>query len=44
VVSCPSAKLTINQFGHAEALNPDACAASYEVSYLLTKALPRSGT
>ena len=36
--------LTINQFGHSEALNPDACATSYEVSYLLTGALPPAGT
>ena len=36
--------LTVNQFGHTEALNPDACATSYEVSYLLTKALPPAGT
>jgi pimeloyl-ACP methyl ester carboxylesterase len=35
--------LTINQFGHSEALNPDACATSYEVSYLLTGALPPVG-
>ena len=36
--------LTINQFGHSEALNPDTCATSYEVSYLLTGALPPAGT
>ena len=36
--------LTINQFGHSEALNPDACATSYKVSYLLTGALPPAGT
>jgi pimeloyl-ACP methyl ester carboxylesterase len=36
--------LTINQFGHTEALNPDTCATNYEVSYLLTKALPPAGT
>lgn len=36
--------LTIDQFGHTEALNPDTCAASYEVSYMLTGALPPAGT
>lgn len=36
--------LTISQFGHTEALNPSTCAASYEVSYMLTGALPPVGT
>lgn len=36
--------LTIDQFGHTEALNPSTCATSYEVSYMLTGALPPSGT
>jgi pimeloyl-ACP methyl ester carboxylesterase len=35
--------LTVNEFGHSEALNPDACATSDEVSYLLTGALPPVG-
>jgi pimeloyl-ACP methyl ester carboxylesterase len=36
--------LTINQFGHTEILNPDTCATNYEVSYMLTGALPPVGT
>jgi TAP-like protein len=36
--------LTISQFGHTEALNPNTCATSYEVSYMLTGALPPAGT
>ena len=36
--------LTISQFGHTEALNPSTCAANYEVSYMLTGALPPVGT
>lgn len=36
--------LTIDQFGHTEGLNPDTCAASYEVGYMLTGALPPAGT
>jgi pimeloyl-ACP methyl ester carboxylesterase len=36
--------LTINQFGHTEALNPDTCATNYEVRYMLTGALPPAGT
>jgi len=35
--------LTINQFGHTEALNPNTCATNYEVSYMLTGALPPVG-
>jgi pimeloyl-ACP methyl ester carboxylesterase len=36
--------LTVNEFGHTEFGNPDACATSYEISYLTTGALPRAGT
>jgi pimeloyl-ACP methyl ester carboxylesterase len=36
--------LTINQFGHTEALNPSTCATNYEASYMLTGALPPVGT
>lgn len=36
--------LTVNEFGHTEFGNPDACATSYEVSYLTNGALPRAGT
>jgi hypothetical protein len=36
--------LTVNEFGHTELNNPDTCATNYEVSYLLTGALPPAGT
>lgn len=36
--------LTVNEFGHTEFGNPDACATSYEISYMTTGALPRAGT
>ncbi|HEX3778344.1 MAG TPA: alpha/beta hydrolase [Pseudonocardiaceae bacterium] len=36
--------LTVNQYGHTEFQNPDACAADYEADYLRTGALPPVGT
>jgi pimeloyl-ACP methyl ester carboxylesterase len=36
--------LTVNEFGHTVFGNPDACATSYEISYLTTGALPSAGT
>ena len=36
--------LTVSGFGHTENLNPDACATSYEISYLETGTLPPAGT
>lgn len=36
--------LTIDQFGHTEGMNPNACAIGYEISYLETGALPAAGT
>jgi pimeloyl-ACP methyl ester carboxylesterase len=36
--------LTIRGYGHTEFENPSTCAASYEVSYLLTGNLPPVGT
>jgi pimeloyl-ACP methyl ester carboxylesterase len=36
--------LTIEGYGHTEASNPSTCALNYEVSYMLTGALPPAGT
>lgn len=36
--------LTIEGYGHTEALNPSTCAISYATSYMLTGALPPVGT
>ncbi|HEX6523234.1 MAG TPA: alpha/beta fold hydrolase [Streptosporangiaceae bacterium] len=36
--------LTIDQFGHTEGMNQNACATGYEVGYLETGALPPAGT
>jgi len=36
--------LTVNEFGHTELNNPNTCATNYEVSYLVTGALPSAGT
>jgi pimeloyl-ACP methyl ester carboxylesterase len=36
--------LTVEGYGHTEASNPSTCAVSYEVSYMLTGALPSAGT
>jgi pimeloyl-ACP methyl ester carboxylesterase len=36
--------LTVNEFGHTELNNPDTCATNYEISYLVTGALPPAGT
>jgi len=36
--------LTVEGYGHTEASNPSSCALGYEVSYLLTGALPPRGT
>jgi pimeloyl-ACP methyl ester carboxylesterase len=36
--------LTVDGYGHTEAANPSTCALNYEISYLLTGALPVAGT
>jgi hypothetical protein len=36
--------LTVDGYGHTEAANPSTCATDYEISYLLTGALPPAGT
>jgi pimeloyl-ACP methyl ester carboxylesterase len=36
--------LTVDGYGHTEAANPSTCATDYEISYLLTGALPAAGT
>lgn len=36
--------LTVDQYGHTALLNGNACAAGYVTRYLLTGALPRTGT
>jgi pimeloyl-ACP methyl ester carboxylesterase len=36
--------LTVDEYGHTVANNPDTCATAYEVRYLLTGALPRPRT
>jgi pimeloyl-ACP methyl ester carboxylesterase len=36
--------LTVKGYGHTEFTNPSTCAASYEVRYLTTGALPPAGT
>jgi pimeloyl-ACP methyl ester carboxylesterase len=36
--------LTVDGYGHTVALNPSTCATDYEIRYLLTSALPPTGT
>jgi pimeloyl-ACP methyl ester carboxylesterase len=36
--------LTVDGYGHTEAGNPSTCALNYEISYMLTGALPPTGT
>ena len=36
--------LTVQGYGHTEQQNPSTCATNYEISYLLTNALPAPGT